>query len=77
MIQTLLLFLAPNQELPTIPQIGCRFGGQMATRAHSVLPRKWGQQAKSMLVITGNSLGLILFLGGLGLVLRLVEVMLT
>ena len=77
MIQTLLLFLAPNQELPTIPRIGCKLGGQMATKAHAVPPRKWGQQAKTMLAISGNTLGLILFLGGLGLVLRLVEVVLS
>jgi hypothetical protein len=49
----------------------------MATRPQAPSRRKGWQQARCVLVIAASSLGFMLFLTGLGLVLRLAEVLLS
>lgn len=77
MIQTVLMFLAPAQEASAIPPVGPVPGSAMATRLGSGQLQDWQQSAGTILAVAANTLGLILFLAGLGLVLRLAEVLLS
>lgn len=78
MIQTVVLLFAPARELPVIVPVIPRSGHhRMATRPQAPSRRKGWQQARSVLAIAASSLGFILFLAGLGLVLRLAEVLLS
>ncbi len=78
MIQTLLLLLAPAREVPVIlPAVPRPGQHRMATRPQTQSRRHGWQQARCVLAIAGDSLGLLLFLAGLGLVLRLAEVLLS
>ena len=79
MIQTVVLLFAPARELPVIVSVIPRSGQyRMATRPQAPSRRnRWSQQARSVLAIAASSLGFMLFLAGLGLVLRLAEVLLS
>ena len=77
MIQTVVLLFAPARELPAFPSTVPAAVNRMATRPHECSRRKGWQQARSLLAIIGSSLGFMLFLAGLGLVLRLAEVLLS
>jgi hypothetical protein len=84
MIQSVLMLFAPAQEspLPGSTQarapILARPGNQMATRPQASGRRKWWwQQASCVLAVVASSLGFMLFLAGLGLVLRVAEVLLS
>ena len=93
MIQSLLSFFAPAQGVPVIPSFepktdrgaalgkpftrASRPGGLMATRAQAPVGRNRSYQVKNFLLIAGNALGLVLYMAGLGLILRLAEVLLT
>ena len=76
MIHTVLMFLAPGHG-PSCHGAGGQAGGSMATRPHKLSMRAWRQVAGEILCVAGNAAGLILFLAGLGLALRLAEVLLS
>ena len=76
MIQSFLLLLAPSQTFTDDPEKVLRPFIQMATRKHSGRKRHFRKQSKAVLMIVANSVGFILFLAGLGLALRLMEVLL-
>jgi len=77
MIQTVLLLLAPAQRLPVIPSTGPLLFKPMATRPVQQPVPPWKYKASTAMMVMANGLGLLLFLAGLGLVLRLAEVLLT
>jgi len=78
MIQTVLMFLAPAQSPPAFPgAASVTNSSAMATRLHSRAIHGWRKSASIVLSVAGNALGLILFLAGLALVLRLAEVLLS
>jgi hypothetical protein len=77
MIQSVLLLLAPAQKVPVIPStepLACK---AMATRPALEAINHWRHRAAAGLVVIANAAGLLLFLAGLGLVLRLAEVLLS
>ena len=77
MIQSALMLLAPGQEAPATPSAGPLRCRQMATRPALQAANLWQHRAVTGLAVLGNALGLLLFLAGLGLVLRLAEVLLS
>jgi len=77
MIQSVLLFLAPALKVPVTPStkpLPCR---PMAARLTFEPIGHWWNIASKGLAALGNALGFLLFLAGLGLVLRLVEVLMS
>lgn len=77
MIQSVVLLFAPPRQSPPIPSTVPAAVNRMATRPQECSRRKGWQQARSVLVVAASSLGFMLFLAGLGLVLRLAEVLLS
>jgi len=77
MIQSILLLLAPAQKTPVIPPVESPQGKRMVTRPVRQVIRHWQHKAATGLVVLGNAAGLLLFLAGLGLVLRSAEVLLS
>jgi hypothetical protein len=79
MMQSLLLLLAPAHEPPEISPNMARPAGLMATRLRPGGRHKRririGERALQLLVITGNAFGFVVLLAGLGLVLRVAEVL--
>ncbi|MGH8035991.1 MAG: hypothetical protein ACREO9_12245, partial [Lysobacterales bacterium] len=65
----------PQNTLPA-PVTGTPPNRRMATRPQALDSRYWRQISATGLAIAGNALGLLLFLVGLGMVLRLMEVLL-
>ncbi len=77
MIQSVLMLLAPVQQAPATPSAGPLRCRRMATRPALQAVNLWQHRAVTGLAVLGNALGLLLFLAGLGLVLRLAEVLLS
>jgi len=81
MIQSVLMLLAPVREWSEPPFTMVRQARCMATRpaSGSCKDRRHKLHHGTLLVlaVAGNALGLTVFLTGLGLVLRLAEVMLS
>ena len=76
MNHSVLMFLAPAHTVSSHIAGGQAAGG-MATRPRKPLRRAWRQLALQAACIAGDAMGLILFLAGLGLVLRLAEILLS
>jgi hypothetical protein len=77
MIQSLLLFLAPALKAPVAPSAESPPRRPMAAR-HTFEPiGHWWNIASEGLAVLTNALGFLLFLVGLGLVLRLAEVLMS
>jgi len=77
MIRAVLMLLAPAQKVSVIPcaeAVQCK---RMATRPAPLAVRHWWHMTVTGLAVVANALGLMLFLAGLGLVLRLAEVSLS
>ena len=77
MIQSILLLLAPAQKTPVIPSVEPPQCKRMATRPVRQVIQHWRHKATTGLAVLGNAAGLLLFLAGLGLVLRSAEVLLS
>ena len=79
MMQNVLMLLAPaHGPMSAPPQSTCPASSRaMATRARSGSPEGLKPALGAALSVAGNALGLILFLAGLGLVLRLAEILLS
>jgi len=77
MIQSILMLLAPAEKLTAIPSAVPDPGKEMATRPTPPVVPDWRRNAALGLGVVANALGLLLFLSGLGLVLRLAEVLLS
>lgn len=76
MIQSFLTMLAPSQAFSDDSEKILRPFIQMATRKPSGHKRHFKKHSKAALIVAANSIGFILFLAGLGLALRLMEVLL-
>jgi len=83
MIQAFLMLLAPassaaaDQSGVPVLVTGASPNRRMATRPAAHNSRSWRQNFGIGLAIAGNALGLLVFLAGLGMVLRLGEVLLS
>ena len=76
MIQTPLMLMTPAQNVVPIPFTAPAPRLTMATRLVPGHERSWRQASGFGFAVAGNALGLLLFLTGLGVVLRLAEVLL-
>jgi hypothetical protein len=77
MIQSVLLLLAPAQKVAVIPSSEPPACKVMASRPALQAINHWWHRAVTGLVVIANAAGLLLFLAGLGLVLRSAEVLLS
>jgi len=77
MIQSVMLLLAPAQKLPVTPYTEPMPFKPMASRPVLRPVQPWRQKASTSMAVIASALGLLLFLAGLGLVLRLAEVLLS
>ena len=77
MIQSVLLLLAPAQRLSVNPSTEPLLIRPMATRPTPPAMQWWRYKASNVMAVIANAMGLLLFLAGLGLVLRLAELLLS
>ena len=78
MIHTALMFLAPDPGLPVSPPGKQKTPSRMARRhTQPDSQTNWKESTGMLLSVLADSLGLVLFLTGLWLVLRLAEVLLS
>jgi hypothetical protein len=83
MIQAFLMLLAPassaadDQNGVPVPVTWAPPNRRMATRPAAHNARSWRRNFGFGLAIAGNALGLLVFLAGLGMILRLGEVLLS
>ena len=92
MFQTVLLFLAPAQgvtpngqstpdatsrAMHASPDRAGKAFTRMATRIQPAPAPGWLLRTSSLWSVAGNALGFIVFMSGLGMVLRLVEMLLS
>ena len=75
MIQTVLMFLAPDGAAPERSRTAPPGFRPMATFPARPLERRWKMRTGTVLAVLGNAVGLILLMAGIGVVLRLAEIL--